>query len=72
MNIRDSFAPEVGGLGAKTEKPKQAPKPVEVAPGVFRGPDGKFYTDIPTKPKLSATWPAIGVADAVDIDLDVC
>ncbi len=37
-------------LGERVEKRAPAPPtpgPVPVAPGVLRGPDGKFYTDLP-------------------------
>lgn len=37
-------------LGPKVEKPKPAPKDVEVAPGIWRDPDGKMRTEIPPPP----------------------
>jgi hypothetical protein len=49
MNPRDSHEP-LGGLGKKVEMPEPPKDPVEVAPGIFKGPDGKLYTDIAPPP----------------------
>jgi hypothetical protein len=51
----DRDAPDVGGLGPKVEKPKPAPKDVEVAPGIWRSPDGKLRTGIPPPPAKPAS-----------------
>lgn len=52
---RDSHEP-VTGLGPKVERPaKPEPKPAEVAPGVFKGADGKLFTDIPPAPPVYAS-----------------
>lgn len=57
----DRDAPEVSGLGPKVErpKPKLLPEPVEVAPGIWRDPDGRMRTDIPPPP-VSTTRPTCG------------
>lgn len=55
MNPREQ--PEVGGLGKKVErcKPEVQSPDEEVAPGVFKGKDGKFYTAIPKNEQASVT-----------------
>lgn len=50
VTIRDSFTPEVGGLGPKVERKVEAPQPRQVAPGIRRNPDGKLETNLPLPP----------------------
>lgn len=58
MTVRDHMHPEVGGLGRKIEKQKEEPQPVEISPGVFRGPDGKLFTELPLPPlNQPGPWP---------------
>lgn len=50
MSIRDSFAPDVGGLGKKVERPKETPLDREIKPGIVQGQDGKLRTSLPLPP----------------------
>ena len=48
-HIPDAPAP----LGPATSHPSAPPAkpPKQIAPGVFEGPDGKFYTNLPSQPE---------------------
>lgn len=65
MTIRDHMNPNVGTLGKKIEREKfdfRGPDE-QVAPGVFKGKDGKLYTAIPQNeqanyvPVIPIPWP---------------
>ncbi len=56
MNPRD-HSERVGGLGPKVEYPEPPKEPVQVAPGIFKGEDGKLHTKIPPAPPTYPVWP---------------
>lgn len=41
---------ETKALGSPIRKPEMPKQHIKVRDGVFKGPDGKFYTEIPTPP----------------------
>ena len=61
MNIRDSMAPDIGGIGKKIERqPEKVPailRPIPSNPNVLRRDDGKLETFIPENEK--AGWKSI-------------
>lgn len=56
MNPRESHEP-LGGLGQKVDMPEPPKDAVQVAPGIFRGADGKLFTEIPPPPAQPIPYP---------------
>jgi hypothetical protein len=63
MSFRDSFSPEVGGLGKKVEREVEPPLAREISPGIVKGTDGMWHTALPM-PKA----PPIPVPDVVILE----
>jgi hypothetical protein len=58
MTIRDHFHPEVGGLGRKVEVEVIKPQyDEEVAPGIWKDSEGRFYTVIVENEEVNIPLP---------------
>ena len=58
MTIRDHLHPEVGELGPKVKRPKiEVHYDEEVAPGVWKDSQGRFYTVIVENEEVNIPLP---------------